>query len=95
EHRRWWSYVSHFTHSPFYVYAYAFGELVALSLYARREEAGFADRYLELLSLGGSRSPEELMATVGVRLDDEAFWRGGMAEVEKLITRFEELAKTA
>ena len=93
QHRRWWSYVSHFTHSPFYVYAYSFGELVALSLYekARTGGAEFAERYLDMLSLGGSRSPQELMDLVGVRLDDEAFWRGGIAAVERLVATFEGL----
>ena len=98
EHRRWWSYVGHFTHSPFYVYAYSFGELVALSLYemARAETkegrgAEFAERYLNMLSLGGSRSPQDLMDLMGVRLDDESFWRGGIAAVKRLVTTFEAL----
>lgn len=93
QHRRWWSYVSHFTHSPFYVYAYSFGELVALSLYEKARTGGeeFAERYLNMLSLGGSRSPQELMDLVGVRLDDEAFWRGGISAVERLVTTFEAL----
>lgn len=93
EHRRWWSYVGHFTHSPFYVYAYSFGELVALSLYEMARDGGpeFADRYLNMLSLGGSRSPQDLMDLMGVKLDDEAFWQGGIAAVERLVTTFEAL----
>ncbi len=93
EHRRWWSYVSHFTHSPFYVYAYSFGELVALSLYEKAREGGpeFAERYLDMLSLGGSKSPQELMDLLGVRLDDESFWRAGIAAVERLVATFEGL----
>lgn len=91
EHRMWWSYVGHFIFAPFYVYAYSFGELLVLSLYgrARKEGPSFADKYVALLKLGGSRSPQELMATVGVDLDDESFWREGFVALEALVAEFE------
>lgn len=93
QHRCWWSYVSHFMMVPFYVYAYSFGELLVLSLYqkAKQEGPAFADRYEALLRLGGSRSPFELMETVGVNMRDPNFWKGGFDAIESLIRRFEEL----
>jgi oligoendopeptidase F len=93
QHRAWWSYVSHFVAVPFYVYAYSFGELLVLSLYqlAKAEGPTFATKYVDLLKLGGSRSPQELMATVGVDLNSEAFWEGGFAAMEKLVEEFERL----
>ena len=95
QHRAWWSYVSHFVAVPFYVYAYSFGELLVLSLYqlAKAEGPSFATRYVDLLKLGGSRSPQELMATVGVDLNSEAFWRGGFTAMTKLVEEFEALVK--
>jgi oligoendopeptidase F len=93
QHRMWWSYVGHFIGSPFYVYAYSFGELLVLSLYQMAKEQGpeFADRYIELLKLGGSRTPQELMETVGVDLRSEAFWHGGFEAMERLVGEFERL----
>ncbi len=93
QHRMWWSYVGHFIFAPFYVYAYSFGELLVLSLYemARQEGPSFAERYVALLELGGSQSPKELMATVGVDLTDGEFWKGGFIAMEKLVTEFEQL----
>lgn len=93
QHRMWWSYVGHFIYAPFYVYAYSFGELLVLSLYqmAKAEGPGFADKYIQVLELGGSKSPQELMAIVGVDLNSEAFWRGGFAAMEKLVAEFERL----
>lgn len=93
QHRCWWSYVSHFIAAPFYVYAYSFGELLSMSLFqmAKEEGAAFEPKYLELLSLGGSRTPFELMETVGVNLRSNAFWQGGFDALEKLIVEFERL----
>jgi len=95
EHRSWWSYVGHFIAVPFYVYAYSFGELLVLSLYqmAKREGPSFEKKYVELLRLGGSRTPQELMETVGVDLKSEAFWRGGLSALDTLVTEFERLWK--
>jgi oligoendopeptidase F len=93
QHRCWWSYVSHFFAVPFYVYAYSFGELLVLSLYQMAKEQGpsFAPRYEALLRLGGSRSPQELMATVDVDLRSREFWQGGFDAMEKLVAEFERL----
>jgi len=93
QHGMWWTYVGHFIFAPFYVYAYSFGELLVLSLYqmAKAEGPTFADRYIDLLKLGGSRTPHQLMETVGVDLDSEEFWLGGFAAMEKLVTEFEAL----
>lgn len=93
QHRGWWSYVGHFYFAPFYVYAYAFGELLALALYQKAKADGpeFAERYVRLLEMGGSRSPKELMGSVDVDLGSEAFWLGGFAVLEGLVGRFETL----
>lgn len=97
QHRHWWGYVSHFVQSPFYVYAYAFGELLTLSLYERAQRSGpdFAERYLDVLALGGSRSPAELMSDVEVDLRSREFWLGGLAVIERLVSKFEELVPRA
>ncbi len=89
----WWSYIGHFVNSPFYVYAYSFGELLALSLYRQAQTGGpaFAENYLDMLAAGGSLTPQELMAKVGINLDDPAFWQGGFEVLDGLITRFEQL----
>ncbi len=93
----WWSYVPHFIASPGYVYAYAYGQLLALAVYGRYEEEGpgFADAYLELLSAGGSKSPEELGAIVGVDLADPGFWDKGLDIVERKLDAAEQAAKDA
>ncbi len=83
-YRSWWSYVPHFINVPGYVYAYAYGQLLALSVYRRYQEEGesFVPRYLEMLSAGGSVPPEELGRIVGVDLSDPGFWDQGLALVE-------------
>jgi oligoendopeptidase F len=83
----WWSYVSHFVHSPFYVYAYAFGELLTLSLFAQYKKDGpaMAEKYLTMLQNGGSITPQEMVAPFGFDLSDPNFWRGGMKLIEELI----------
>ena len=93
-YRIWWSYVPHFINSPGYVYAYAYGQLLALSAYRRYVEEGdpFVPRYLELLAAGGSRSPEQLGALVGIDLADPGFWDAGLALVEEQLTAAETLA---
>jgi oligoendopeptidase F len=94
-YRSWWSYVSHFIHTPGYVYAYAYGQLLALSVYERylAEGPGFERDYLELLSSGGSRSPEELGALVGVDLGDPGFWERGLDLVQRRLDAAEEAAE--
>jgi oligoendopeptidase F len=93
-YRLWWSYIPHFVHSPGYVYAYAFGELLVLALYARYQEAheGFAERYLELLAAGGSDWPEALVRPLGVELADPDFWSRGLGMIEALVHQAEEMA---
>jgi oligoendopeptidase F len=80
----WWSYVPHFIATPGYVYAYAYGQLLALSVYRQYEAGGaaFVPDYLELLSRGGSAPPEELGRIVGCDLADPGFWEGGLQIVE-------------
>jgi oligoendopeptidase F len=96
-YRMWWSYIPHFIDTPGYVYAYAYGQLLALSVYGRfrQEGPGFAPRYLELLAAGGSRSPEELAAIVGIDLTDPGFWDAGLALVEAQLSEAERLAAGA
>jgi oligoendopeptidase F len=93
----WWSYVPHFIDTPGYVYAYAYGHLLALSVYRRYEERGeeFVGSYLELLRAGGSRSPEELGEIVGVDLTDPGFWDSGLELIERRLERAEATAAEA
>jgi oligoendopeptidase F len=81
----WWSYIPHFIATPGYVYAYAYGQLLALSVYAqyRQQGAAFVPAYLELLRAGGSKSPEDLAAIVGCDLTDPGFWDGGLDIIEQ------------
>ncbi len=91
----WWSYIPHFIHTPGYVYAYAYGQLLALSVYERylAEGESFVPDYLEMLSAGGSRSPEELGRIVGVDLADPGFWDSGLALVERQLEQAEAAAR--
>jgi oligoendopeptidase F len=93
-YRMWWSYVPHFMNTPGYVYAYAYGLLLALSVYSRYLDAGesFVPHYIELLSAGGSRSPEQLAEIVGIDLTDPGFWDAGLALVEEQLSEAEALA---
>ena len=97
DYRSWWSYIPHFMGTPGYVYAYAYGQLLALSVYARYESAGesFVPAYLELLSAGGSRSPEELTAIVDCDLNDPGFWDGGLDIVEAQLNEAAAAAEAA
>jgi oligoendopeptidase F len=93
-YRDWWSYVPHFINVPGYVYAYAYGQLLALSVYQRYREQGdgFAETYLSLLAAGGSRSPHELGAMVGIDLADPGFWDSGLDLVEAQLQAAESAA---
>jgi len=93
-YRMWWSYVPHFINTPGYVYAYAYGQLLALSVYGRylQEGPSFAPDYLKLLAAGGSRTPEELGSMVGIDLADPGFWDAGLDLVEQQLRDAEELA---
>jgi oligoendopeptidase F len=94
-YRIWWSYIPHFINTPGYVYAYAYGQLLALSAYRRFTQEGdsFIPRYLELLAAGGSRSPEELGAIVGIDLADPGFWDAGLALIDEQLSAAEKLAE--
>jgi oligoendopeptidase F len=94
-YRLWWSYVHHFIGSPGYVYAYAYGQLLALSVYRRYLEEGepFVTKYLDLLRAGGSQPPEELGRIVGVDLTDPGFWNSGLDLVEGQLADAEEAAR--
>ncbi len=86
-----WMYIPHFIHSPFYVYAYAFGDCLVNSLYAVYENAqeGFAERYLAMLSAGGTKHYSELLAPFGLDARDPKFWDGGLSVIAGLIDELE------
>lgn len=90
----WWLYIPHFVHTPFYCYAYAYGELLVLALLRRydREGADFVPRYLDMLRAGGSESPAELVGRVGLDVTDPGFWDGGLAVLEEMVEEVEALA---
>ena len=87
----------HFVSVPGYVYAYAYGQLLALAVYGRYEEEGesFVPAYLDLLRAGGSKSPEELGKIVGIDLADPGFWDSGLALVERQLDAAEQAARDA
>jgi oligoendopeptidase F len=92
----WWCYIPHFLHTPGYVYAYAFGELLVLSLYERFEKGDpdFQLKYLELLKSGGSDWPENLVGKLGVDINDKRFWNDGLGIVDSLVRQAELLAES-
>ena len=94
EHRVWWSYVEHFIHTPGYVYAYAFGNLLALSVYHRFLERGpaFVDEYLDFLAAGGSTRPDELVRRLGLDITDPGFWDAGLTILDGMVAEVERLA---
>lgn len=96
-YRTWWSYIPHFIGTPGYVYAYSYGQLLALSVYSRFEAEGddFVPAYVEMLSAGGSKSPEELGTIVGCDLTDPAFWDAGLEIVAGQLERAEAAAREA
>ena len=93
----YWAYVPHFVHTPFYVYAYAFGDCLVNSLYAvyERAEQGFAERYLAMLAAGGTKHHAELLKPFGLDARDPGFWQAGLGVVERLIDELEKLDKSA
>jgi oligoendopeptidase F len=88
-----WTYIPHFIHSPFYVYAYAFGDCLVNSLYARYREAeqGFAEKYFSMLKAGGSKHHKELLAPFGLDASDPSFWQKGISVIEGFIEEIEAL----
>ncbi len=94
----WWCYIPHFIHSPFYCYAYSYGQLLVLALFGlyksqktTQGKAKFIQKYIQFLSLGGSKSPKDLISTFGLNLESDKFWLIGMNEVQKMLTEFKEL----
>ncbi len=90
----WWCYIPHFLHTPGYVYAYAFGELLVLALYEQysNKPEGFADRYLDLLSAGGSDWPHNLVAEMDLDIKSPDFWQKGLNAIDRMVKQAEELA---
>jgi oligoendopeptidase F len=93
EYAWYWTYIPHFVHTPFYVYAYAFGDCLVNSLYAlyAKTPAGFAEKYLDMLRAGGTKRHKELLAPFGLNAADPAFWRQGLSLVEGFIDELETL----
>jgi oligoendopeptidase F len=87
-----WSYIPHFIHAPFYVYAYAFGDCLVNSLYALYEEAhaGFVEKYLDMLKAGGSKHHAELLAPFGLDASKPEFWQKGLSVIERMIDELEQ-----
>jgi oligoendopeptidase F len=87
DYRYWWMYIPHFIHSPFYCYAYSFGELLVLSLYSKYINEGnvFVPRYIELLSSGGNDAPDVLLERVGVNIKNPEFWQGGLDLLREMV----------
>jgi len=94
DYRAFWAYIPHFIHSPFYVYAYAFGDCLVNSLYATYEqaEAGFAEKYLDMLRAGGTRRHKELLAPFGLDASNATFWGHGLSVIARMIDELETLS---
>jgi oligoendopeptidase F len=88
-----WAYIPHFIHSPFYVYAYAFGDCLVNSLFARYRDSaeGFTERYFDMLKAGGSKHHSELLKPFGLDASDPAFWDLGLKVIDDLISELEAL----
>lgn len=95
EYKLWWCYIPHFLHTPGYVYAYAFGELLVLALYDayQKQDNGFADRYIELLEAGGSDWPHNIVGKMNIDITDSSFWNRGINIFEQMISEAENLAE--
>jgi len=92
-HQIWWMYIPHFIHTPFYVYAYAFGQLMVMALYARyrQEGAAFVPHYLDILRAGGSKRPAQIMSDAGIDISRREFWEAGLKMIDDLVAEAEEL----
>ncbi|MCS7197816.1 MAG: M3 family oligoendopeptidase [Candidatus Bipolaricaulota bacterium] len=97
DYRWWWLYISHFIHVPFYCYAYAFGELLVFALYQQylREGEAFVPKYLDLLSAGGSDSPQKLLAPLGIDTSDPSFWNTGLKFLRSMVREAQGLASSS
>lgn len=94
-YKLWWSYIPHFIHTPFYCYAYSYGQLLVFALFGvyRKQKEDFVAKYEKFLSLGGSKSPQELVGIFGLNLESSDFWEIGIQEVRILLDRFKEVLK--
>lgn len=94
EYKIWWCYIPHFLHTPGYVYAYAFGELLVLALYDsyKSQKNGFSEKYISLLEAGGSDWPHNLVSTMGLDIKDKNFWSRGLDIFGEMVKEAEELA---
>ena len=92
-YRHFWAYIPHFIHTPFYVYAYAFGDCLVNALYAvyQQGEPGFAERYLDMLAAGDAKTHDELLAPFGLNAADPAFWQKGLGIIGGFIDELERL----
>ena len=90
-YRAFWTYIPHFVHTPFYVYAYAFGDCLVNSLYDvfLDSESGFQERYLDMLAAGGTRRHKELLEPFGLDATDPGFWKRGLAVVGRFVDELE------
>lgn len=93
EYQYFWTYIPHFIHSPFYVYAYAFGDCLVNALYSvyQNAQSGFQEKYFEMLKAGGTLRHKELLAPFGLDASDPAFWQKGLGVIEGFIDELEEL----
>lgn len=93
DYKHYWAYIPHFIHVPFYVYAYAFGDCLVNSLYAVYEQAseGFAEKYLDMLSAGGTKRHKELLAPFGLDASDPDFWAQGLSLIGRFIDELEQM----
>ena len=93
DYKPYWAYIPHFIHSPFYVYAYAFGDCLVNSLYAVYEnaESGFQEKYFDLLKAGGTKHHSELLKPFGLDATDPSFWKKGLSMISGLIDELETL----
>ena len=92
-YKLWWSYIPHFIHTPFYCYAYSYGQLLVFALFGvyRRDRRDFIAKYETFLSLGGSRSPKELVGIFGLDIESSDFWEIGIQEVKMLLEGLKKL----
>src|SRR5699024_9846985 len=93
EYDLWWSYIPHFLHTPGYVYAYAFGELLVLALHEEYRKTGddFADKYIGMLEAGGSDWPEQIVGKLGLDITQPDFWNNGLSAIRQMIEQAEKL----
>jgi oligoendopeptidase F len=92
EYKHYWSYIPHFIHTPFYVYAYAFGDCLVNSLYAVYQASrGLSEKYLDMLRAGGTKRHKELLAPFGLDASDPAFWDKGLGVISGFIDELEKL----